>query len=61
MEQLTEQYEKLMEKYIKLKMEHEKLKHETYDINKYPIQNMSSDSNIPYEPQTSENLKKKTV
>ena len=59
MEQLTEKYEQLMEKYIKLKMEHENLKKQTYDINYNLIQNMSSNSNIPYEPQTSENLKKK--
>ena len=59
MEQLTEKYEQLMEKYIKLKMEHENLKKQTYDINYNLIQNVSTNSNIPYEPQTSENLKKK--
>ena len=53
MDQLTEKYEQLMEKYIKLKMEHENLKKQTYDINYNLIQNMSSNSNIPYEPQTS--------
>ena len=59
MEQLTEKYEQLMEKYIKLKMEHENLKKQTYDINYNLVENMSSNSNIPNELQTSENLKKK--
>jgi len=59
MEQLTEKYEQLMEKYIKLKMEHENLKNKAYDINYNLVENMSSNSNIPNELQTSENLKKK--